>query len=230
MRRESLEERRARARRIASRLRRAYPDARPALQFSSPFQLLVATILSAQCTDARVNQVTARLFARFGSPEKLAAADPAEIEALVRPTGFYRRKARAIQEAARQIVERFSGEVPQTLEELTSLPGVARKTANVVLGSCFGVPGIVVDTHVKRVSQRLGLTRQQDPEKIERELMQLLPRRQWTAVSHRCIQHGRACCHARRPLCDRCPLRRECSWPEAGAGGGSPAPRRQASR
>jgi endonuclease-3 len=216
---ESFEERKRRAGRIVRRLARTYPDARCALHFETPFQLLVATILSAQCTDAMVNRVTPELFRRWGTPEKLAGADPAEVEALVRPTGFYRQKAKSIQSTAQDIALRFGGEVPRTLEELTTLRGVARKTANVVLGNCFDVPGLTVDTHMTRVNQRLRLARALDPVKIERELMELIPRKEWTLYSHRVIQHGREVCIARRPLCEACALRPDCPFP------GSPAAR-----
>jgi endonuclease-3 len=221
---ESFEERKRRAARIVRRLARAYPDAKCALHFETPFQLLVATILSAQCTDAMVNRVTPELFRRWGTPEKLAAADPPELEALVRPTGFYRQKAKSIQSSAQDIVSRFGGEVPRTLEELTTLRGVARKTANVVLGNCFGVPGLTVDTHMTRVNQRLRLTRQTDPVKIERDLMELIPAREWTLYSHRVIAHGREVCDARRPQCPACALREECPFP------GSPAARAKRQR
>jgi len=207
---ESSEERKRRAARIVRRLARAYPDAHCALHFETPFQLLVATILSAQCTDAMVNRVTPELFRRWGTPEKLAAAEPAEVEALVRPTGFYRQKAKSIQSTAQDIVSRFGGEVPRTLEELTTLRGVARKTANVVLGNCFDVPGLTVDTHMTRVNQRLRLTRETDPVKIERDLMELIPAKEWTLYSHRVIAHGREVCDARRPQCEGCALREEC--------------------
>jgi len=212
---EGASERAARARRVARALARAYPDARCALHYETPFQLLVATILSAQCTDAMVNRVTAELFRAYGSAEALAAAEPAEIERLVRPTGFYRQKARSIQAAARGVVERFGGRVPGRMEDLITLRGVARKTANVVLGNAFDVPGLAVDTHVKRVSQRLGLSAETDPDKIERDLMQLVPQREWVAYTHRVIHHGRVCCGARRPHCDTCPVRGECPYPEA---------------
>jgi endonuclease-3 len=216
--RESAEERRRRAGRIARRLARAYPHARTALRFETPFELLVATILSAQCTDQKVNEVTARLFRNYGTPRKLAAADPKAIEAIVRPTGFYRQKTKSIQAAAAGLVEGFGGEVPDTLEDLVSLRGVARKTANVVLGSAFGVPGIAVDTHVKRVAGRLELTGHDDPEKIERDLMELLPRKEWTAFSLRTILHGRETCVARAPRCDDCVLREECPYPQRASG------------
>lgn len=238
MARETKAERHARAQRIVRRLRGAYPDASCALHHGSPFQLLVATILSAQCTDKKVNEVTSELFARYGTAEKLADADPARIEALVRPTGFYRQKAKSIQAAARDVVERFGGEVPETLEELVSLRGVARKTANVVLGNAFGVPGLAVDTHMKRVNHRLALTRHEDPEKIERDLMDLIPRREWTVYTHRVIHHGRVCCTAQRPRCDACPLRPDCPFPSSasarrakpGAAQGAPSPRRSGGR
>ncbi len=216
--RESLTARRTRAARIVKRLGRAYPDARCALDYRNPWQLLVATILSAQCTDKKVNEVTPALFARFPEPEDLANAPPAQVERLIRPTGFYRQKTKSIQAAARDVVERFGGKVPRTLEELTQLHGVARKTANVVLGVAFGVPGITVDTHMKRVTRRLGLTSQEDPTKIERDLMELIPERAWIDFSHRVIHHGRGCCDARRPECERCPLRPDCPWPTSHAG------------
>lgn len=212
--RESLTARRARAARIVRRLARAYPDASCALDFRDPFSLLVATILSAQCTDKKVNEVTPALFARFPTPRALAAANPAEVERLIRATGFYRQKTKSIQAAARDVDERFGGKVPRTLEELVSLHGVARKTANVVLGVAFGVPGLTVDTHMKRVNQRLELSQEIDPNKIERDLMALLPEKEWTNYSHRVIHHGRVCCIARRPECERCPLRPECPWPK----------------
>jgi endonuclease-3 len=208
--RESHDERRRRAGRIAKRLARAYPDVRTALRFSNPFELLVATILSAQCTDKKVNEVTAVLFQQYGTPAALAAADPAAIEAIVHPTGFFRQKAKSIQSVARELVERFGGEVPAKLEELIQLRGVARKTANVVLGSAFGVPGIAVDTHMLRVNKRLGLTRSDDPEQVERDLMALLPDREWIDWTQRVIHHGRVCCDARRPRCEVCPLAAEC--------------------
>jgi endonuclease-3 len=213
--RESGAERKKRAQRIVRALRRAYPEARCSLDFESPFQLLVATILSAQCTDEMVNQVTAELFAEYPSPRALADAKPAEVERLVRRTGFFRQKAKSIQSAARDIVEKFDGEVPRTLEELVTLRGVARKTANVVLGAAFGVPGLAVDTHMKRVNRRLRLTTEDDPVKIERDLMELVRREEWTAYTHRVIQHGRVCCDARRPRCEACPLRSDCPHPGA---------------
>jgi endonuclease-3 len=208
--RESKEERKRRAARIAKRLARAYPDATTALRFANPFELLVATILSAQCTDKKVNEVTAVLFRRWATPAALAEADPAAVEAVVRPTGFYRQKAKSIQATARDLVRRFGGEVPASLDALVSLRGVARKTANVVLGNAFGVPGLAVDTHMKRVNRRLGLTAAEDPDAIESDLAQLLPPREWTAWTNRVIHHGRVVCSARSPACPDCPLEPEC--------------------
>jgi endonuclease-3 len=216
---ESLAARGRRACRIAQALRRAYPDAECALRYDTPFQLLVATILSAQCTDEKVNEVTRLLFRRHGSARALADADPGEIEAIVRPTGFYRQKAKSILATARDVVERFGGEVPKTLEELTSLRGVARKTANVVLGNAFGIPALAVDTHMKRVHQRLGLSASDDPDAVERDLAQLVPEADWTLYTQRVIRHGRVCCGARRPRCETCPLRADCPWPGASSRG-----------
>lgn len=218
MSRETEAERRQRARRIVRRLAAAYPDARCALDFRNPFELLVATILSAQCTDKKVNEVTPALFARYPTPEALAAAPPADVERMIRPTGFYRQKTRAIQASARDLAERFHGRVPRTMDELLTLHGVARKTANVVLGNAFGVPALAVDTHMKRVNTRLGLTEQEDPVRIERDLAALIPETEWTAYSHRVIHHGRVCCQARRPRCEACPLAADCPWPRARAG------------
>ncbi|MBW2241233.1 MAG: endonuclease III [Deltaproteobacteria bacterium] len=207
---ESSTDRKKRAGRIVRKLARAYPDADCALHYQNPFQLLIATILSAQCTDAMVNQVTAELFPKYGTPDALADAEPGEIEQLIRRTGFYRQKTKSIQAAARGLCESFEGEVPRTLAELVTLRGVARKTANVVLGNCFGVPGLTIDTHMKRVNRRLGLTTEDNPDKIERDLMTLIPEKEWTVYSHRVITHGRECCDAKRPACTACPLREEC--------------------
>jgi endonuclease-3 len=216
--RESQDERRRRAGRIAKSLAKAYPDARIALRFANPFELLVATILSAQCTDKKVNEVTAVLFLKYGTPAKLADADPASIEAIVHPTGFYRQKTKSIQSAARDLVERFGGQVPAKLADLVELRGVARKTANVVLGSAFGIPGIAVDTHMLRVNRRLGLTASDDPEQVERDLMALLPDREWIGWTQRVIHHGRVCCVAQRPRCDACPIAADCPYPRRRAG------------
>jgi endonuclease-3 len=218
MARETDAERRRRALRIVRRLASAYPDARCALDFRNPFELLVATILSAQCTDKKVNEVTPALFARYPTPEALAAAPAAAVEGMIRPTGFYRQKARALQASAHDLASRFGGRVPRTMEELLTLHGVARKTANVVLGNAFGVPGLTVDTHMRRVNGRLGLTTHDDPVKIERDLMELIPEREWTAYSHRIIHHGRVCCEARRPRCEECPVAADCPWPRTLAG------------
>uniref|UniRef100_A0A832I3K9 Endonuclease III n=1 Tax=Eiseniibacteriota bacterium TaxID=2212470 RepID=A0A832I3K9_UNCEI len=200
----------ARVARILDLLDRAHPDARCALDFANPLQLLVATILSAQCTDERVNKVTPALFARWPDAAALASATQAEVEEAVRPTGFFRMKARAIREAAADIVARHGGEVPRTLEALTALRGVGRKTANVVLGNAFGIPGLVVDTHVTRLAKRLGLTNETDAVKIEFALMPVIPRERWTIFSHWLILHGRRVCHARKPKCSACPLAPHC--------------------
>lgn len=206
-----------RAREIARRLARRYPVVRIPLRHRTPLELLIATILSAQCTDARVNAVTPALFRRFRTAADFARAPRRELEALIRSTGFYRAKARAIQNCCRTLVERFGGQVPRTLEELVQLDGVGRKTANVVL-SAFGVPGIVVDTHVRRLSRRLALTAHEDPDKIEQDLMRLLPRKEWSAFSLRLIYFGREVCTARRPQCPACPLGDLCpSKPYLGA-------------
>ncbi len=202
---------RDRAAEIVRRLRAAYPAAKCSLDFQTPLQLLVATILSAQCTDERVNAVTPALFAKYPDVEAFANADLSELEQDVKQTGFYRNKAKNIREAARQIVERYGGEVPRAMDELITLPGVARKTANVVMGNAYGiVEGVVVDTHVGRLSQRLGLTKNDDPVKIEQDLMALLPQGDWLDLSHLMIYHGRAVCQARKPLCEECVLLELC--------------------
>lgn len=187
-------------------LERSYPEAGCALHYRTPFELLVATILSAQCTDIRVNMVTARLFQQYPGPTELAGADRAELEEAIRSTGFFRNKAKNLQLCARTLVAKHAGRVPETLEELVALPGVGRKTANVVLGNVFSVPGMVVDTHVKRISRRLGWTRHEDPVKIETDLCRLLPREKWTQAGHTLIFHGRAVCKAPIPGCSRCPI------------------------
>jgi endonuclease-3 len=192
-------------------LKRLYPDATCSLTYDSTVQLLVATILSAQCTDERVNQVTPALFARFPDAPALASCDRDELETLIHSTGFFRNKAKNIQGACQKIMEEFGGEVPQQMEQLLTLPGVARKTANVVLGHGYGInQGVTVDTHVKRLSQRLGLTEASEPVKIERDLMRLLPQPDWENFSIRIIYHGRAVCNARTPHCDRCELAHLC--------------------
>lgn len=199
-----------RARRVNRRLAEVYPAARCALEFDGPWELLVATILSAQCTDVKVNQITPALFARYPDPAAFAEADPAEVEAVIRPIGLHRAKARAIVGAAQAVCSDFGGEVPDTMRDLVRLPGVGRKTANVVLGNAFGVPGIAVDTHVSRLSRRLGWTERSDPDQIEQDLMALFPRSEWVPVTHRLIAHGRMRCHARRPLCESCEVARWC--------------------
>jgi len=187
-----------------------YPDAHCALRHDNPLQLLIATILSAQCTDARVNLVTPALFARYPDARAFANADPRELEGLIQSTGFFRNKTRNIIACCKVLVDEYAGKVPKTLEQLVPLPGIGRKTANVVLGDAFGVPGITVDTHVGRVSRRLGLTENQDPVKVERDLMALIPEKDWTIFSHRMIFHGRQVCFARKPNCEGCLLAKDC--------------------
>ena len=195
-----------RAARISAELAALYPTAPIALDFGSPFQLLVATILSAQCTDVRVNLVTPALFAAYPTPQTMARAPLSHLEELIRSTGFFRNKAKNILGAAAAILRDHGGEVPRTLDELVLLPGIGRKTANVVLGDAFDTPGITVDTHVGRLSRRLGLTKLNDPVKVEFALNKLIPQPEWTIFSHRLILHGRAVCMARKPACDRCTL------------------------
>jgi len=203
--RESLARKRERALEVVERLQAEYPDARCELNHENAYQLLVATILSAQCTDARVNLVTPALFARYPTPEDLAGARQEELEELIHSTGFYRNKARSLLGMAAALVERHGGEVPQTMAELVELPGVGRKTANVVLSNAFGkAEGIVVDTHVKRLAGRLGFTAETDPERVERELMGLFPREHWGALEHLLIFHGRKVCKAPKPRCGDC--------------------------
>jgi endonuclease-3 len=191
---------------ILATLGRLYPEAFTALAHENPLQLLVATILSAQCTDARVNTVTPALFARYRTAAEFADADLKELQALIKPTGFYKNKAKNIRACCRALVERFGGAVPGNLDDLVGLPGVGRKTANVVLGDAFQTPGVTVDTHVGRLARRLGLTRFRDPVKVERVLMKLVPAEAWTALSHELILHGRRVCRARRPRCEACDL------------------------
>jgi endonuclease-3 len=197
---------------ILKDLDEAYPNAECALTHRSPWELLVATILSAQCTDVRVNMVTPELFRRFPTPAAMAKATLPQLETLIRTTGFYHNKAKSIQGAARKIVSDFNGQVPQTLAELITIPGVARKTANVVLGVAYGkAEGIVVDTHVFRIARRLGLAKGETPEKVEQELMRILPRSRWISFSHQIIQHGRTVCVARKPKCEQCNLEQLCT-------------------
>ena len=197
-------------------LRKTYPDVRCELDFSSPFELLVATVLSAQCTDKRVNQVTPPLFRKYTTVEALAGADLHDIEDLVHSTGFFRSKARNIKGLAMKIQSDFHGEVPQTLEELVTLPGVGRKTANVVLGHAFDIPGITVDTHFGRLSRRFGWTSENDPVKVEHAVGALIPQKEWTNLSQRMIWHGRRICHSRKPACGACPMAKLC--PSVGIG------------
>lgn len=205
-----------RARAIAAVLAREFPVAPCELDFRSPLELAVATILSAQCTDSRVNEVTPALFARYPTAAAYAAAAPAELEEMIRPTGFFRNKAASLIGLGRALVDRFDGEVPRTLDELVSLPGFGRKTANVVLGHAFEVPGVTVDTHVKRLLGRWGLTEQLDPVKIEFEVHQLIPRADWFGFSNRTILHGRRICHAKKPACGACPVAALCASYGAG--------------
>ena len=196
---------------ILSNLDEAYPAATCALKHDNPFQLLTSTILSAQCTDERVNQVTAALFPKYPDAKAFAYANPAELETEIRPTGFFRNKSKSIIGASKKIIEDFGGEVPRTMEEILTLPGVARKTANVVLGSGFGIAsGVVVDTHVQRLSQRLDLTKNSDPKKIEQDLMKVIPENRWILFSHQLIWHGRKICQARKPRCLECSLEYLC--------------------
>lgn len=199
-----------RARRINRELARTYPDAHCELDFTSPFELLVATVLSAQTTDVRVNLVTPALFAKYPTAADLAAAEREDVELIIQSTGFFRAKTQAIIGLSQAIVERFDGEVPGRLKDLVTLPGVGRKTANVVLGNAFDVPGLTVDTHFARLARRFGWTTNIDAEKIESDVAALIPKREWTILSHRLIWHGRRCCHSRRPACGACPLARLC--------------------
>jgi endonuclease III len=209
--RETKEELKKRVRKIILRLKRAYPDARCSLNYTNPFELLVATILSAQCTDDRVNIVTADLFRKYRKPDDYLKVSPRELEKDIQSTGFFRNKTKSIQGTSKVLTEKYGGQVPQTMDELLELPGVARKTANVVLGNAFGIKsGIVVDTHVTRLSLRLGLTKEKDPQKIERELVQIVPKKGWVIFSHLLIAHGRKTCRARNPACADCVVEKLC--------------------
>ncbi|HSU46857.1 MAG TPA: endonuclease III [Arthrobacter sp.] len=210
-----------RARRIHRALAEKYPYAHAELDFRNPFELLVATVLSAQTTDVTVNQVTKVLFARFPNARSLAEADPAELETILKPTGFFRAKARNVLALCTRLVDDFDGEVPGRMEDLVTLPGVGRKTANVVLANAFGVPGISVDTHFARLAKRFGWTRSEDPVQIEQDVAELFERRDWTMLSHRVIFHGRRVCHARKPACGACPVATWC--PSYGLGETDPA-------
>ncbi|HIH18451.1 TPA: endonuclease III [Candidatus Micrarchaeota archaeon] len=208
---ESKAKRKERALKILSSLKRAYPEASCSLDHSSPLELLISTILSAQCTDERVNKVTPALFARFRTARSFADADIAELESFARSTGFFRNKAKNIKAACRIISERHNGKVPKTMEEMLELPGVARKTANIVLGNAYGViEGVPVDTHAIRLSRLMGLTKNHDQNKIERDLMKLIPREDWLNISNLFVHHGRAVCIARRPACSKCPVNKLC--------------------
>jgi endonuclease III len=211
--RESRDAKRTRARKIIRALKKAYPDAKIALDFGNPLELLVATILSAQCTDERVNQVTPALFKKYGTAHDYARASSAVLEEEVRSTGFYRAKTRSIIAMANALLDKHGGEVPRSRAALVTLPGVGLKTANVILGNAFGEQAIAVDTHVFRVSQRLALARSDDPDKIHDQLADVLPEREWTFTTHLVQAHGRRCCFARKPLCPACPVRTLCPWP-----------------
>jgi len=199
-----------RARRINRELADVYPTAHCELDFTTPLELSVATILSAQCTDKRVNEVTPALFRRYPDAASYAGADRDELETMIKSTGFFRNKANSLMKLGQQLVERFDGEVPRTLDELVTLPGFGRKTANVVLGNAFDVPGLTVDTHFGRLVRRWGWTTEEDPVKVERVVMELIPKKEWTIFSHRCIWHGRRICHSRRPACGACPIATLC--------------------
>jgi endonuclease III len=211
--RESRDAKQARAWKIIRALKKAYPDAKIALNFGNPLELLVATILSAQCTDERVNLVTPALFKKYAAARDYARAEPATLEDEVRSTGFYRAKTRSIIAMAKALLDHHDGEVPRSREALVALPGVGLKTANVILGNAFGQQAIAVDTHVFRVSQRLGLARSDDPDEIHDQLAAVLPEKEWTFTTHLVQAHGRRCCFARKPLCPACPVRTLCPWP-----------------
>jgi endonuclease-3 len=208
--RKSLPEKKVRAKAIYRQLTKSYPNVRCELDYNSAFQLLVATVLSAQCTDKRVNQTTPALFKKYPNPKKMAKADLIDIQRLVKSTGFFRAKAKNIKGLSNKIMEEFDGDVPSNLEDLITLSGVGRKTANVVLGHAFGIPGITVDTHFGRLSRRFGWSKQSDPVKVEFEVGELIPEKEWTNLSQRMIWHGRRVCHSRKPACGACPLAKLC--------------------
>jgi endonuclease III len=208
--RKSLPEKKVRAKAIYRQLTKSYPNVRCELDYNSAFQLLVATVLSAQCTDKRVNQTTPALFKKYPNPKKMAKADLKDIQRLVKSTGFFRAKAKNIKGLSNKIMEEFDGDVPSNLDDLITLPGVGRKTANVVLGHAFGIPGITVDTHFGRLSRRFGWSKQSDPVKVEFEVGELITEKEWTNLSQRMIWHGRRVCHARKPACGACPLAKLC--------------------
>lgn len=203
----------AAAKKILAILEETYPDACVTLDFKNPFQLLIATILAAQCTDERVNQVTKGLFKRYATPNAFAETDPIELEEAIRSTGFYRNKTKSVIGCCKKLVEEFGGQVPQTMEALITLPGVWRKTANIVLSNALGITaGIAVDTHVMRVANRLGLAQSDKPDEIEQQLCRIVPKEKWTPLTHLLVFHGRAVCTAKRPACPRCPVRHLCPW------------------
>jgi endonuclease-3 len=208
--RKSLTEKKVRAKAIYRQLTKSYPNVRCELDYNSAFQLLVATVLSAQCTDKRVNQTTPALFKKYPNPKKMSKADLKDIQRLVKSTGFFRAKAKNIKALSNKIMEDFDGDVPSNLEDLITLPGVGRKTANVVLGHAFGIPGITVDTHFGRLSRRFGWSKQSDPVKVEFEVGELIAEKEWTNLSQRMIWHGRRVCHSRKPACGACPLAKLC--------------------
>ena len=208
--RKSLPEKKVRAKAIYRQLTKSYPNVRCELDYNSAFQLLVATVLSAQCTDKRVNQTTPALFKKYPNPKRMAKADLIDIQRLVKSTGFFRAKAKNIKGLSNKIMEKFGGDVPSNLDDLITLPGVGRKTANVVLGHAFGIPGITVDTHFGRLSRRFGWSKQSDPVKVEFEVGELIPEKEWTNLSQRMIWHGRRVCHSRKPACGACPLAKLC--------------------
>lgn len=212
MKAESIEQKKSRVQKIIEILKDTYPDAKCTLDFTTPHQLLVAAILAAQCTDERVNQTTPELFKKYPSVEAFANADQAELEEMIKPTGFFRNKAKAIIESARQIVSDYGGRVPDNIDELTKLSGVGRKTANLIVGVAYGQPAVIVDTHVRRVAARLGLTSEKDPTKIEFDLREILPVEEMTHFNHLIVAHGRAICKAPTPLCERCPVLDLCPY------------------
>ena len=207
-----------RAAAVLAILRKQYPDATCSLDFKNPLQLMVSTILAAQCTDERVNIVTKDLFKRFKTPGDFLAVPPEELEKAIHSCGFYRQKAKSIRNACGKIIDLYGGKVPGTMEELVTLDGVGRKTANVILGECFGVPGVIVDTHCTRLNNRLGFTRNADPVKIEQDIMKIVPKENWNIFSHCLVFHGRAICIARAPLCSQCPVRHLCPFPDTAMG------------
>jgi len=202
------------AKKIFEVLKGVHPDARVLLNYSSPFELLVATILAAQCTDERVNKVTPSLFREYHDPQTMAQADIEKLQELIKQTGFFKSKAKSLKEMSSALVEKFNGKVPETMDQMVSLPGVGRKTASVVLGNCFGVPAIIVDTHVRRVAIRLGLSDSNDPDKIEKDLCKLISQEEWTNFSYYLNFHGRYTCMAKKPLCRECRIKKLCSYPD----------------